>query len=76
MPVSLSALVSVEGADNFQERYSPAIGVVVSRMVADRLAVYASPGCTLRGSGAFGVGSEDLSMAVAVLCRKILRSGW
>jgi hypothetical protein len=42
-PVSLSALVSVEGVDNFQERYSPALGVVVSRMVADRLAVYATP---------------------------------
>ena len=31
MPLSLSALVSVEGADNFQEHYSPALGVVVSR---------------------------------------------
>ena len=43
LPVSLSALVSVEGSDNFQERYSPAVGVAVSRMVADRLAVYATP---------------------------------
>ena len=43
IPVSLSALVSVEGADNFQERYSPALGVAVSRMVATRLAVYATP---------------------------------
>jgi hypothetical protein len=43
LPVSLSALVSVEGADNFQERYSPALGLVVSRMVGDRLAVYATP---------------------------------
>jgi hypothetical protein len=43
LPVSLSALVSVEGADNFQERYSPALGLVVSRMAGDRLAVYATP---------------------------------
>ena len=43
IPVSLSALLSVEGADNFQERYSPAVGVVVSRMVADRLALYTTP---------------------------------
>jgi hypothetical protein len=43
MPVSLSALVSVEGADNFQERYSPALGVVVSRMAGERFAVYATP---------------------------------
>jgi hypothetical protein len=43
IPVSLSALLSVEGADNFQERYAPALGVVVSRLVADRVAVYATP---------------------------------
>jgi hypothetical protein len=43
IPVSLSALVSVEGADNFQERYSPALGLVVSRMAGDRLAVYGTP---------------------------------
>src|SRR5687767_2042778 len=35
VPVSLSALVSVEGMDNFQEHYSPALGAAVSRMVAD-----------------------------------------
>ena len=29
VPVSLSALLSVEGADNFQERYSPALGVAI-----------------------------------------------
>ena len=43
IPLSLSALLSVEGANNFQERYSPAFGAVVSRMVADRLALYATP---------------------------------
>ena len=43
VPVSLSALVSVEGADNFQERHSPGLGVAISRMVADRLAIYATP---------------------------------
>jgi hypothetical protein len=43
IPVSLSALVSVEGADNFQQRYAPALGLVVSRMAGDRLAAYATP---------------------------------
>ena len=43
VPLSLSALVSVEGTDNFQEHYSPALGVAVARMVADRLAIYATP---------------------------------
>jgi hypothetical protein len=43
IPVSVSALLSVEGADNFQERHAPAFGVAVSRSVADRLAVYGTP---------------------------------
>jgi hypothetical protein len=43
MPVSLSALVSVEGVNNFREHYSPAVGLVVSRTAGDRLAVYATP---------------------------------
>src|SRR5688500_5164760 len=43
LPVSLSALVSIEGTDNFQERYSPALGVVVSRHAGNRLALYATP---------------------------------
>jgi len=43
VPMSLSALVSVEGVDNFQEQYSPALGLVVSRLLGDRLAVYATP---------------------------------
>jgi Membrane bound beta barrel domain (DUF5777) len=43
MPVSISPLVSIEGADNFQEKYAPAVGAVVSRQVGTRLAVYATP---------------------------------
>jgi hypothetical protein len=42
-PLSMSALVSIEGGDNFQERYSPALGAVVSRTVGDRFAIYAAP---------------------------------
>lgn len=42
-PVSLSALASIEGPNNFRERYAPALGVVVSREAQDRLAVYAQP---------------------------------
>ena len=42
-PVGLSALVSVEGVNNFQDRYAPALGVAVSRTAGDRLALYATP---------------------------------
>jgi hypothetical protein len=42
-PVSLSAIVSVEGLNNFRETYSPAIGVVVSRRIAGAAVVYLVP---------------------------------
>jgi hypothetical protein len=42
-PVSVSALVSVEGANNFRLRREPALGAVVSRNIEDRIALYATP---------------------------------
>lgn len=43
VPVSVSAIVSVEGTNNFQEEYAPGVGVVVSRKLWDRIALYAAP---------------------------------
>lgn len=43
IPVAMSALVSVEGTDNFRDEYSPAIGVVISRRFGTRVAAYATP---------------------------------
>jgi len=42
-PVSVSGLVSIEGENNFQDVYSPALGAVVSRTVGDWLALYVAP---------------------------------
>lgn len=42
-PLSISALVSVEGVDNFRKRYAPAVGAVVAHTVRKRLALYATP---------------------------------
>jgi len=43
MPVSLSALVSIEGTDNFRTKYAPAVGGVISWKSGTRLAAYAIP---------------------------------
>ena len=43
VPLSISALASIEGGNNFQDRYAPALGAVVSRTVSDRFAMYATP---------------------------------
>jgi hypothetical protein len=42
-PVGLSAIVSVEGGNNFKRDYEPALGAVVSRTIAGAVALYASP---------------------------------
>ena len=42
-PVSISPLVSIEGTDNFQDKYAPAIGATISRQVGKRLAGYVTP---------------------------------
>jgi hypothetical protein len=43
MPLSFSAIVSVEGGNNFKARYAPALGAVLSRTVAGAAAVYVAP---------------------------------
>jgi hypothetical protein len=42
-PVTVDAIVAVEGANNFSEDFGGAIGAVVSRRLAGRGAVYAQP---------------------------------
>jgi hypothetical protein len=43
MPISISAFASVEGANNFQERRAPGVGVIVGRSFGHRAAAYVSP---------------------------------
>ncbi len=43
LPVTVSALVSVEGTNNFQEEFAPAVGVIVSRTLFRRIALYMTP---------------------------------
>jgi Membrane bound beta barrel domain (DUF5777) len=44
-PVDVSVLVSVEGTNNFRDRYSPAFAAIVSRTFGDRAALYMEPAC-------------------------------
>ncbi len=41
--VGISGVASIEGGNNFRERYAPALGLVVSRTIEDRAAFYAVP---------------------------------
>ena len=43
LPFGLAAYVSVEGTNNFRDEYSPGVGVVISREIGTRAAVYVEP---------------------------------
>jgi hypothetical protein len=43
VPVDITLLGAIDGTNNFKDSHSPAIGVIFSRTMADRVAVYAEP---------------------------------
>ena len=42
-PLGVSAFASAEGTNNFRDSYSPALGLILSREIGDRAAIYAEP---------------------------------
>ena len=43
LPVTISALASMDGTDNFTDSYSPALGAVISRTLGEHGALYLEP---------------------------------
>jgi hypothetical protein len=43
LPVSVSPMLSIEGGNNFRDRYAPSIGATISRQIDDVAAVYLVP---------------------------------
>ena len=39
----MSGLLSIEGGDNFHDRYAPSVGATISRQIDDHVALYAVP---------------------------------
>jgi hypothetical protein len=73
-PVSISGIVSIEGADNFHTRYSPALGAIVSRTISDRLAMYASPFWVHNTAALLGVTRETFFLGLGAQLRLSRRS--
>ena len=42
-PIGINLLAAIEGRDNFQENYSPTLGVLLSREIGDFAALYVEP---------------------------------
>jgi Membrane bound beta barrel domain (DUF5777) len=79
-PLSLSAIVSVEGDNNFRRDYAPALGVVVGHTSAERLALYATPfwvhntqtgGVENRDTGFLGLGARVRFLETAYLVGEV-----
>jgi hypothetical protein len=43
MPLSFSPILSIEGGNNFKDRYAPSVGVTISRQIDDHAALYVVP---------------------------------
>ena len=67
--VSISGLVSIEGSDNFQERFAPALGAVFSREIKDRLAVYAAPIWVHNSAAALDIDRDTFYVGLAARAR-------
>jgi len=63
-PVSVSALASVEGADNFSEDFAPAFGAVVSRTMAEAVALYAVPVFVHNSAATTGITRNTFYMGI------------
>ena len=64
IPVSVSGLVSIEGPNNFQERFAPALGAVVSRTIQQRVALYVAPIWVHNSAAAIGVDRETFMVGL------------
>jgi hypothetical protein len=63
-PLGLSAVVSVEGTNNFRQEYAPAIGASISRDVAGRVALYAVPMWVHNSGAGTGVMHDTVMMGL------------
>ena len=73
-PVSLDAIVTAEGIDNFQDHYRGGFGVVLSRKVMDVAALYAEP-IVVVNANPFETGDEHTLM-VGLGARVRVRPTW
>ena len=64
MPVSLSALISDEAVNNFQDDHAPALGLSVSRTLAQAIAVYVVPTWVHNSAAATGIDRNTLFVGV------------
>jgi hypothetical protein len=72
-PVGIDVVASIEGRNNFQESYSPAVGAVVSRKLGPHGAIYIQP-IWVGNTDSFDLSTDKNTFMVGVGTRLRLRS--
>lgn len=63
-PIGFSGLISIEGTDNFQQEYAPAIGASISRTLGNVVALYAVPLWVHNSAAASGVTRDSFLLGI------------
>lgn len=69
MPIGVTLLASVEGLDNFRDDYAPGLGLIVSRQLAERGAVYLEPLWIANAARVDGRGRDAVVLAFGARLR-------
>jgi len=68
-PLGLALVGSVEGLDNFSEQHSPRLGIVLSKRLGSRAALYAVPQWVGNTRRDFEVGNDDWTLLLGLGAR-------
>jgi hypothetical protein len=63
-PIGISGLVSIEGTNNFQQEYAPALGASVSRTLSNVVAVYGVPVWVHNTAATTGVARDTFMLGI------------
>jgi hypothetical protein len=72
-PLGVTALLSVDGTNNFRDDYSPTVGAIVSRTVRNSLALYAEPAWVGNTNAFDSPGDNDSTFVLGLSSRVRVR---
>jgi Membrane bound beta barrel domain (DUF5777) len=75
-PIGLDALATIEGIDNFQDRYQSALGVLVSKNLDKYAAVYLEPIVMINANAFDDPGGDEHTMMLGIGGRVRIRPSW
>jgi hypothetical protein len=75
-PIGLDALATIEGIDNFQDRYQSALGALVSKNIDKYAAVYLEPIVMINANAFDDLADDEHTMMLGIGGRLRIRPSW